>query len=245
MPGTPGPARRDRPVRVAVVPGMGATGYLHRFADTVTALGTPCTVLDVPGFGRPGPLACPPTVRGVGRAVADLLGHPGEDGDVVLVGHSTGAQAALVAALALQATPAAPVRLVLAGPTVPPTLRSVPRMLLAAPAAYRRDSPRELVVVPQYLRAHRRAVTLLRSGVRDRPENALPRLRLPLVLAAGLADAFCPPWWLHVLARAAVRAPSVTTRLLPGSHNMPFTHPADLAAAVLAPLPAAAVRARA
>ena len=150
---------------------------------------------------------------------------------LVLLGHSTGAQAALRAALLVQ-----DVRrldgVVLAGPTVAPTQRRLDLLALASATAYRRDSPRELVVLPEVLRARLRLLTLVRSAIADRPERAVPRLSVPLVLTAGRGDAFAQQWWLEVLASAATRSPDVTLERLGGSHNNPYTHADELAGLV-------------
>jgi pimeloyl-ACP methyl ester carboxylesterase len=152
---------------------------------------------------------------------------------LVLAGHSTGAQAALLAALALQdATRVDAV--VLAGPTVAPRQRGFARLAVAAPAAFRRESLGELVVLPDYLRARRNVLRLLRSAFADRPEANVTGLRVPLLLTAGRRDAFAPGEWLATLARSATAAPSVSTVVLPGSHNNPYTHPELVAAAILA-----------
>ena len=147
---------------------------------------------------------------------------------MVLLGHSTGAQAALQAALLVQDHRRLDA-VVLAGPTVAPTQRRLDLLALASAAAYRRDSPRELVVLPEVLRARLRLLTLLRSAISDRPERAVPRLSVPLVLTAGRSDAFAPQWWLEVLAGGATRSPAVTVERLGGSHNNPYTHADELA----------------
>jgi pimeloyl-ACP methyl ester carboxylesterase len=147
------------------------------------------------------------------------------------MGHSTGAQSALRAAVRVQdLRPLA--GLVMAGPTVAPSQRSLPRLAAVAPAAYRRDSLRELVVVPDLLRANLALVTMLRSAVADRPEDHIGSLRSAVLLTSGRGDAFAPADWLSTLARSAVRAASVRTVQLPGSHNNPYTHPGPLAAVI-------------
>ncbi len=228
---------------------MGAPGYLVPLLRALAARGARATLLDAPGFGTSRPLACAPSVAGLGRVTAAYLGRsttgPDGGGPVVLLGHSTGAQGALRAALHLHdrhrgaaGTRGPLARLVLAGPTVAPDQRSLRRLLLRVPTAFRRDSVRELVVVPDYLRGHRRALKLIRSAVRDRPEEGLARLPLPVTVTAGRYDTFAPRAWLETLAASAVRSGDVRVAVLDGSHNNPFTHPealADLALADLAP----------
>jgi pimeloyl-ACP methyl ester carboxylesterase len=217
-----GPAHRPH---VVIVPGLGALGYLTRLAEAAAAEGSRCTLLDLPGFGTGRPLATPPTVQGVGELTArwlDLLaGSP-----VILVGHSSGAQAAARAAL-LTNTPL--VALDLAGPTFAPGQRRLWRALPVVAAALRRDSPAELRIVSDYLRGGRDVLALLRSALDDRPEEALPGVTAPLLLTAGIADSLAPEEWLGLLAEAASASPTVRVVRLPGSHNNPFTHPKELA----------------
>nr|WP_231134971.1 alpha/beta hydrolase [Motilibacter deserti] len=212
---------------VVLLPGLGALGYLLPTVRAVASLGGRCVLLDLPGFGSRRPRPCPPTVEGIASATAQLLrARPGA-GRLVLAGHSTGAQAALHAALLLQED-AAPAALVLAGPTVAPGQRSLLRLAARAPLAYRRDSPRELVVAPDYVRGGRAVLELVRSAVADRPEEAIARLRVPVTLTAGRHDAFAPAWWRRELVRAA--GPRARDVELPGSHNNPWTRPWELAA---------------
>lgn len=225
---------------------MGALGYLVPLLRALAARGARAILLGAPGFGTSRPLACTPSVAGLGAVTATYLGRrsttgPDDGGPVVLLGHSTGAQGALRAALHLQdrhrsaaETRGPLVRLVLAGPTVAPDQRSLRRLLLRVPAAFRRDSVRELVVVPDYLRGNRKALALIRSAVRDRPEERLARLRLPVTVTAGRYDTFAPRPWLETLAASAVLSGDVRVTVLDGSHNNPFTHPEALADVALA-----------
>lgn len=217
---------------VVIVPGLGALGYLLPTISAVAARRARCTLLDLPGFGSDAPLSVEPTVPGIAEGVAQWILEAADGLPLVLAGHSTGAQAALRAALLLQHRCHVS-RLVLAGPTVAPSQRSLVRLAATAPRAYRRDSPRELVSMPDYLRAGRHLLTMLRDCVADRPEQAIASLRVPLVLTAGRQDAFAPLHWLRTLATAAVAAPAVTTVQLPGSHNNPYTFPERVAQLLL------------
>lgn len=222
----------DADGHVVLVPGLGALGYLLPTVRAIAAFGLRCSLLDLPGFGSRRPRPAAPTVGGVARTTAAwILAQPSYR-RVVVMGHSTGAQAALLANLWLPDV-LAPAAVVLAGPTFAPAHRRLARLLLTAPAAYRRDSPRELVVVPDFLRAGPDVLTLLRSALLDRPEDNVAAVQSPLVLTAGRHDSFCRGEWLWTLARSAARAPSVRTTVLPGSHNNPYTHPRALASLVL------------
>lgn len=224
-------ARED--LDIVVVPGLGALGYLLPLQRELAARGACCTVLDLPGFGSARPLASPPTLAGIADMAAAWVRERVVDSRVVLVGHSTGAQAALLATLALQEG-CPPAALVMAGPTFTPPQRRLPRLAVAVPAAYRRDPLRELVALPDYLRGGRDLLAMLRSGLADRPEHNVTALRTPLLLTAGRADAFAPVDWLDRLARNAVGAPWARVVRAPGSHNNPFTHPGALSTLILA-----------
>ncbi|MFC7616374.1 alpha/beta fold hydrolase [Actinokineospora soli] len=112
---TTGP-RPDAPV-LAFLPGLGALGYV---ADAVAGCGSwaEAYLLDLPGFGHP--LPCAPEVPALAAAVVSWLDAIAPGRDVVLAGHSTGAQ------VALRAAAARPVRsLALLGPTFPPSQRTL------------------------------------------------------------------------------------------------------------------------
>lgn len=223
---------RDAGPVVALVPGLGLPSYVAPTARGFTARGWACAVLDLPGFGAPGPLACSPAVEDVGAAAAAWVRTLAPGRRLVLLGHSTGSQSALAAALALQdERPGS--ALVLAGPTFTPRQRSLVGLVAATATAYRKDSPREAVVLPELLRGHARVAAYVASGVRDRPEERIRGLRLPVLLTAGHADTYAPAWWLEQLAGAATASPLVVTRLLGGSHNNLFTHGDELAATVV------------
>ena len=213
---------------VVIVPGLGLPQYTFPTVLAVAARGLECTVLDLPGFGTSGVDATRPHVHAVGRAAAEWVVAQPPSAVTVLVGHSTAAQAALTAALALQEV-RRDLALVLAGPTFVPRQRRFLPLALATLTAYRRDSLRELVVVPSLARGRLGVVDILRSGMRDDPEARVRRLALPLTLTSGEADSYAPRWWLDRLAAAATQAPHVEVSTLPGSHNNLFTEPDRLA----------------
>jgi pimeloyl-ACP methyl ester carboxylesterase len=213
---------------VVIVPGLGALAYLLPTVRALARRGVTCTLLDVPGFGSQHARPASGRLPSIAACVAAWVRSRPATERVVLLGHSTGAQSALLAALDAQDD--RPVQgLVMAGPTVAPSQRGLSRLVAAAPAAYRRDSLRELAVVPDFVRAGRDLLVMLRSAVADRPEVNVAGLRAPLLVTAGRRDAFAPREWLAVLARSAVRAPSARVVVLPGSHNNVFTHPAAVA----------------
>jgi pimeloyl-ACP methyl ester carboxylesterase len=214
---------------VLVVPGLGLPAYLEPTARAVVGLGMRCVVLDLLAGRRP-PQRVAPTVDAMALAAAQWVDRSGIEGPLVLVGHSTGAQVALAAGLRLQGKRDA-LALLLAGLTFQPSQRTVAGVLRGAAAAYRRDSPRELVALRSLARVRGDVVRLVQSARRDEPEVRAASLRVPLTLTAGERDSFAPRAWMQSVADAA-GGPSARVATLPGSHNNLFTHPNEFAALV-------------
>jgi len=218
---------------VVLIPGLGTTGYLVPLVRAVASRGLDCSLLDLPGFSRRTGRASPPTIDGIAQVAAAWVRRYARCPNLVLAGHSTGAQAALRAAVVAQEhRPLSGV--LLAGLTMAPTQRDLLTLVATSPWAYRRDSPRELKGVPDFARGGMDLVRMLLSGIADRPERTVASLRCPLTVTAGRQDSFAPRWWLDVVASGASRSPSVGVVLLPGSHNNPYTHPAAVADLVVA-----------
>lgn len=222
---------------VALLPGLGLPAYTRPTAEALARRGVRCAVLDLPGFGSRAPRTVSPGVEAIGQVAAAWVRSVAWKGPLVLVGHSTGAQAALSAAVVLQ-DDRPNTALVMAGPTFAPSQRKLSDFLRVTPLAYRRDSWRELCVVPQLARGRSDVAAVLRSGLRDRPECRVARLRLPLVVTAGRHDAYGRPGWLRDLAQAATQASHASWVLTPGSHNNLFTHGAEIADVVMEALAA-------
>lgn len=201
---------------VALVPGLGALGYLLDTLHGCSAW-THAALLDVPGFGHRRPRPCAPLLRDVAALVAEWL-RSVHDRPVVLFGHSTGAQVALHAARAVPDRVAA---LVLAGPTFPPALRT-PVPLARAFLRNSRHEPVGLTPVtwPYYLRGGPGPVVrYLRSAQHDRPEELIRSVECPVTVLRGQRDAFCPADWAGELAAAAPDGRLVT---VPGAHTFPY-----------------------
>ncbi|MEV7099113.1 alpha/beta hydrolase [Amycolatopsis sp. NPDC051045] len=203
----------ERPGRppVVLLPGLGAPGYL---VDTLhgCAAATRSHLLDVPGFGGPGPLACEPEIEAIAGTVTAWLDRPS-----VLFGHSTAAQVAIAVAVR---RPDLVQALVLAGPTFPPALRRLGPLSAAFLADLVHESPSALPgTVPHYLRAGpRRLLRMIRSAQRDAPERAMPLLRCPVLVVRGRRDTLSPENWARSLAGAAPDGSFVT---VPGAHTFP------------------------
>ncbi|MDK1342802.1 alpha/beta hydrolase [Streptomyces sp. 378] len=210
------------------IPGLGAVNALlpsfSRCAEHTT-----CHLLDLPGFTAPGRRACnPPMVGPLAGTVTNWLARV-PDSPVVLAGHSTGAQVALRAAVR---APGLVRALVLLGMTFPPHLRHTAPLLRAATRTAVREPAGLLgAVVPDYLRAGPLRLTrYLASALGDRPEQALPELSCPVLLAAGAHDPLAPPDWI---THAARQTPSGRAVILPGAHGFPYSDPEPTAALVL------------
>ena len=216
-----GTTRPGRPPLV-VVPGLGALGYLH---PTIRACAdwTVAFLLDLPGYGSADTAGCPSTLQAVTTAVAGWLRVVPRE-PVLLLGHSTGAQAALHAALAV---PDRVAGLVLAGPTFPPQARTWGALAGRVARTAVRERPGELPAVwPEYVRSRGRFLSLLRTGMADRPEDVIDGVSCPLLVLRGRHDAVSPQDWAQRLGAGG------TCRTLPGAHNFPFTHPQATSEAV-------------
>lgn len=210
---------------LVLVPGLGALGYLLPTVRACAAW-TRVHLLDLPGFGSPVTAGLPARLDDLAPVLAAWLADL-DAGPLLLAGHSTGAQIALRAALL---RPDAVAGLVAAGGTFPPDARRPLPLLRRVLRTLPHESPRELpAVLPQYLRGARRLPQLLLSALRDRPEEQAPSLRCPLLVLRGRDDALCSEEWAERLAAAA---PDGRVRTVPGAHNAPCTHPAEVAAAL-------------
>jgi pimeloyl-ACP methyl ester carboxylesterase len=220
-------------VTVVLHPGLCLPRYTVPTARRLAQLGMRCLVVDALAWRARGP-RIEPTVPALAAAGAVWLLRIAPAGPVVLVGHSTGAQVALEAALLLQ-DGREDISLVMAGPTFRPEHRKVPGLARAALTAYRRDSPRELTVVRDLAKVRLDVASIVQSAQRHVPDERVAGLRVPLTVTAGVADTFAPASWLSCLAEAS-GSPSAV-RVLPGSHNNLFTHPHEFAAVVTGSLP--------
>jgi 2-hydroxy-6-oxonona-2,4-dienedioate hydrolase len=102
-----------------------------------------------------------------------------------------------------------------------------------------RDTPREpLSLVPHVVRDYLRAGPLrilatLKDALRDRIEDKLPTVRVPVCIVTGERDPVSPPAWCERLARVA--GSGARAVVVPGAaHAVPFSHPQGLATEILA-----------
>jgi pimeloyl-ACP methyl ester carboxylesterase len=215
--------RRDGVPEVQIVPGLGALGYLLEFLHACGAW-TRSALLDLPGFGHPATSGSPADLDTLTPVTVGCLTGASPGRPVVLVGHSTGAQLALRAAVA---APELVAGLVLVGITFDPASRAAPARLLPRLRTYLWERPRELLLtVPDFARAGRRLPQYVASALRDRPEQRMASVRVPVLVLRGHRDTLCPVGWARDLA---ARADDGQALMLPGSHNVPYTHPGAVA----------------
>jgi pimeloyl-ACP methyl ester carboxylesterase len=219
------------------VHGLGmATDYLE---PTMRMLGADMAVsaLDLPGFGG----SRPATRRGlsVGELAATLTAWLGMRGAVapIMVGQSHGCQVIIES---VSRDPAVASALVLNAPTMVAEHRTV----LGQLSRVALDTPREpLALVPHVARDYLRAGPLrilatLRAALRDRIEDKLPDVHMPVSIVTGERDPVSPPAWCERLARltgSRVDGSGARLVVVPGAaHAVPFSHPAALAAEIVA-----------
>lgn len=215
------------PVAV-LVPGLGLTAAVYRGLVDELGDAVPTAVVALPAMGLPAapgtPLDPEASADDLARRLADhglLAGGP-----LVLVGHSAGGQ--VVAELARR-HPHAVRGLVLLGPTADPRMSPRRRLVARWLGTVVHEDPRR---VPVMLRAY--ASTTLSGfaralrAVRRRDLRAtLAATSVPVLLGRGVHDRLSPAVWLEDLARTRPGTEVVTAPH--GAHNLPITHPADVA----------------
>ncbi|NYI03784.1 alpha/beta fold hydrolase [Allostreptomyces psammosilenae] len=210
--------RRPATPEVVLVQGMGVADYLM---PGLLALGrwTRATLVELPGFGGSGDPPHELSVPEFGRCVADWLTAQ-RLGPVLLAGHSSGTQVA--ARVAIGRTDVAAV--VLASPTVDPAARGPLRLL----ARWLWDGRREPPGLTRVHRAEwrragpRRLVHTARAHLDDALEEAVARLRVPVLVIHGRDDVIGTARWARRLAGLAPDGECVE---VPGAHTFPWLDP--------------------
>ena len=189
--------RRGRGERVYVlIHGIGMGRSV--FADLERHLGDGEVVaFDLPGYGEAPEPRRVLTIERTADLVAAYL-RARVRTPAVVIGHSMGAQVALEVAVR---HPALAERIVLIGPTVDPTARTAPRQLWRLLRDIAVESP---VVIArgarEYLRAGPRLRAKFRAVLRHRPEDVLPRVRMPALVLRGEDDVVAPQQWCRRIA---------------------------------------------
>ena len=229
-------ARDGAAPHVVLVHGLGmATNYLE---PTMRALGNELAVsaLDLPGFGGSRPVRDHLSLAALADALVGWI-RVREIDAPILVGQSHGCQ---VVVEAVAHTPDIASALVLNAPTMLAEHRSIGGQLWRVAL----DTPREpLSLVPHVARDYLRAgpvriLTTLNDALRDRIEDKLPNVRVPVTIANGARDPVSPPVWGERLARitgSRVGGSGAHLVLVPGAaHAVPFSHPHALGNEIVA-----------
>lgn len=188
--------RRGGVPEVVVVQGMAVADYLM---PAVAELGrwTRAHLVELPGLAGSGEATRRLDVPGYAAAVAEWLEVTGL-APVVLAGHSSGTQVAARAAVqAAERGSGAVLGVVLASPTVAPVARPLPRMLLRWRLDGRHEPPG---LTDSHRREWRRAglrtlVRLVRVHLRDRIEEVVPALGVPVLVLRGAQDRLTTTGW--------------------------------------------------
>ena len=215
---------------VVFVHGLGmATDYLEP-AMHVIGGELAVSALDLPGFGGSRPMRGHRSLGELADSLIEWL-HVRGIAAPLLVGQSHGCQ---VIVEAVSRAPELASALVLNAPTMPAAHRGVWAML----GRVALDAPREpLSLVPHVVRDYLRAGPLrilatLKDALRDRIEDKLPAIGVPVTILTGARDPVSPPAWCEQLTQRVAGARFV---VVPGAaHAVPFSHPHALTAEIVA-----------
>lgn len=203
---------------IVLLPGLGIIRYLLPLVRRVVTW-TEITVLDLPGWSVRHRRNCRPDVGEIGRVAARWL-EAQDRRDVLLLGHSTGSQAALHAAALV---PDRLSGLVLASPVFAPPLRRSRQLAGAIARTLPHEQWAELpAVLPASLASRLVPLArLLRSGMNEDPEVLARVLSVPASVITGSEDAVSPTDWSAQLAEAC----GGDCYVHPGGHNACFVDP--------------------
>jgi len=225
-------ARDERVPHAVFVHGLGmATNYLE---PTMCALGEamPVSALDLPGFGRSRPVRGHLSLAALADALVDWI-HARGIVAPILIGQSHGCQVVVEAVMRARDVASA---MVLNAPTMLAGHRSIGAQLWRVAL----DTPREpLALVPHVARDYLRAgpvriLATLNDALRDRMEDKLPMVRIPVTIVTGARDPVSPPTWGARLG-GLVGGGGARFVVVPGAaHAVPFSHPRALAAEIVA-----------
>ncbi len=210
---------------VVLVHGLGVSSDYFQHLAVELARGGTVHLLELPGFaGVPHPDR-PLTTRDMGALVASWI-RGADLTNVLLVGHSMGAQVAVEAALD---DPDAVAHVALIGPPVNLEERSVPRqgLRLLQSAVFE-----PAVVLGMSLQGYLRCgwrwfAHTLPSMMRYPIEDRIGDLDVPVLVLRGRHDAIAPEGWSRLLTD---RARKGTFAEVPGAHSVVFDHAREVAA---------------
>lgn len=184
---------------------------------------------DLPGFGRSAKPRRTLGLEELAVALGRWLEAAGVRTPATLLGNSFGCQIAVELALR---RPSLVDRLILAGPTVDPARRSLPRQLSLLFLDATREPPRLVrMQLGEYIRSGLvRTLRTTRSMLDDRIERKLPHVRAPTLIVRGGRDPIVPQRWAE---RAVALLPHGELAVVPeGAHAVPYDAPRQLAEAV-------------
>jgi pimeloyl-ACP methyl ester carboxylesterase len=215
--------RHDSVPELVVIQGMAVADYLM---PAVAELGrwTRAHLVELPGFAGSGEPTASLDVPGYAGAVVEWL-EQARLGPVALIGHSSGTQVAARAAVLAEARGLNVVGVVLASPTIAPIARPLPRLLLRWQLDGRHEPPG---LSESHIREWRRAglrglLHLVRVHLRDRIEETVPALGVPVLVLRGTQDRLTTTHWAHGLAEAARWG---RYREVTGAHTFVWANPA-------------------
>ena len=201
-------------VRVVIVPGLAVRSYAVAATEALVDAGFDARLDDPPGW--------PGQATGLdvyGLRLATALEQESEPVDL-LVGLSVGTQAAAIAARHIPVG-----HLLLVSPTVPPQLRSEPRLLVQfLRGENHRNSPSWRSQLPDWRRAGpRRILACFRSATTVVLEDVLPTVTAPVTIVHGDADQLST----HSYAASLANRCGASLTLLPDApHSWPVGDPA-------------------
>lgn len=215
------------PAVAVIVPGLGLSAA--SYGGLVDALGVavPTAVVALPAMGlRAEPGAALDPESSADELARRLAEHGLVDGPLVLVGHSASCQ--VVAELARR-HPQTVAGLVLVGPTADPRMSPRRRLVARWLRTVVREDPRR---VPGMLRSYATTrlsgfARALRAARRRDLRATLAATTVPVLLVGGPHDHLAPSGWLDALAATRPGIEAVT--MTQGAHNLPQTHPVELA----------------
>lgn len=207
---------------VLLVHGIGVSSRYFGPLERDLSRGVRVVAPDLPGFGRSHmPDRHPLSVAEHADVLAALVEQLGLDRPVV-VGHSMGAQ--FVTELAIR-RPDLVGALVLLGPVVDPSARSVARQGLRLAVDFLREPPRGAVLqLREYLRTGLRwYLATARHMVDYRIDERLPLVRVPVAVVRGRRDPVAPAAFVRALAASA--ADATVEEIAGGAHMVQWSRP--------------------
>jgi 2-hydroxy-6-oxonona-2,4-dienedioate hydrolase len=182
-------------------------------------------VIDLPGFGRStGPRQA--SLDQHAHTLAAIIRHYGLE-NITLIGNSFGCQVCLKM---LRFHPGLASAAILIGPTINKYERTYPQMILRWLQNLQHEPKRQfawLLIKDIYECGVSRVFTALSIALKDRPEDTIKAIDIPILLLRGEHDPIAPRPWLELLAG---HQPNVQISELPGAgHALNFNSPAPLA----------------